>query len=109
MAMLHVNKGRVDETILSQGSDEIYYDEGGGGASQGNPAAGLLFALSTKQLPKLTQVEGVSQKWFVDDGHGFATGNDKIRKLRQTWSKLTDAGDKFDFRTQNRKCAIVVC
>ena len=87
----------------------MFYDEGGGGASQGSPAAGLLFALSTKQLPKLTQVKGVGQKRFVGDAHGFATGNDKIRKLRQTWSKLTDAGDKFDFRTQNRKCAIVVC
>ena len=92
MARLLFNFGRVDKIVMSTGSKQMYYDEGGGSLSQGHPAAPLLYALAMKRVPEITRVIDVSQKWYIDDGHCMANGRDKLLKLRESWNKLQEAG-----------------
>ena len=108
MARLLFNFGRVNETVMSLGRNQMYYDAGGGSLSQGHPAAPLLYALASKRIPAITLVDGVSQKWYIDDGHCMATGRNKLVKLRESWTKLEEAGRRLGFKMHGRKCAVVV-
>ena len=61
-----------------------------------------------RRLTDITKVEGVSQKWYVDDGHGLARGPRKLRLLKDTWSKLKAVGQVWGFDMHARKCALIV-
>jgi hypothetical protein len=90
--------------FLSGSGNFIYSEEG---ATQGDPAAMQMYALSTNPLinkVSLKPEEKSVQTWYADDS--AACG--KLEKLEEWWLKLCEHGPNYGYHPNAKKTVLIV-